>query len=439
MYDFVLVNPWIYDFAAYDLWARPFGLLRLGALLRREGYRIAFLDCLDPFHPELPRFPKRKLYGTGHYYREKRPKPVFLRDVPRHFARYGLPTALFLKELQKIGKPKAFLVTSLMTYWYPGVVEVVRLLQKSYPEVPVLVGGIYVRLCREHAASVLREAVLVTETEEEKILSFLKDLVPPSGEDAPHPFPAFDLQRRIPYVVVATSLGCPFSCKYCASRFLQPFFKEFSPEEIVAEIEFWHHTYGVKDFAFYDDALLVNFDRRLGPILEAILQKGLELRFHTPNAMHVRFLTRERAALLKRAGFKTLRLGFETVNLRRHRELDDKVEPEELKEAVAFLREAGFSRKEIGVYLLWGLPHQDLSEVEASVRFVAEIGAVPYLSEYSPIPQTPLFEEAKRVSRYPLDEDPLYHNNTIFPCLKDPVWEAIERIKKLAQGLRHTC
>ena len=27
----LLVNPWIHDFAAYDFWAKPLGLLTLGA------------------------------------------------------------------------------------------------------------------------------------------------------------------------------------------------------------------------------------------------------------------------------------------------------------------------------------------------------------------------------------------------------------------------
>ena len=31
----LLVNPWICDFAAYDLWLRPYGLLRVGAVLRK--------------------------------------------------------------------------------------------------------------------------------------------------------------------------------------------------------------------------------------------------------------------------------------------------------------------------------------------------------------------------------------------------------------------
>ncbi len=438
MFDFILINPWIYDFAAYDLWARPLGLLRLASLLRQEEYKIAFLDCLDPFHPELPHLPKRKAYGTGHYFRQKLPKPSSLLDVPRHFARYGLPVKLFLKELLKLGPPKAFLVTSLMTYWYPGVLEVVRLVKSVYPRVPIYVGGIYVKLCREHALKFLKGAIIISETEEDKILSFLKKEISPSGAKAPHLFPAFDLQRHIPYVVLTTSLGCPFSCKYCASKILQPTFKERPVEQVVAEIKFWHQNYGVEDFAFYDDALLVNFERRLGPILESLLLEGIKVRFHTPNAMHIRLLDREKAKLLKKAGFKTIRLGFETLSSKRHQELDGKVEAEELKEAVTFLREAGFKREEIGVYILWGLPYQDFSEVVASLNFVAKTGAMPYLAEYSPIPQTPLFEEAKKVARYPLEEDPLFHNNTIFPCLKEPDWNLLESIKHLARKIRQS-
>ena len=37
-----------------------------------------------------------------------------------------------------------------------------------------------------------------------------------------YPYPAFDLQHRIPYVPILTSRGCPFACTYCASHYLNP-------------------------------------------------------------------------------------------------------------------------------------------------------------------------------------------------------------------------
>jgi hypothetical protein len=50
----LLINPWIYDFTAYDFWLKPLGLLYIAALLGRHGsFRLSFIDCLDRFQPGL--------------------------------------------------------------------------------------------------------------------------------------------------------------------------------------------------------------------------------------------------------------------------------------------------------------------------------------------------------------------------------------------------
>jgi hypothetical protein len=64
---------------------------------------------------------------------------------------------------------------------------------------------------------------------------------------------------------------------------------------------------------------------------------------------------------------------------------------------------------------------------------VKESGANPMLVEYSPIPHTPLFEKAKKISPFDLDE-PLYQNNSIFPCQWDGFTMADYR--RLKEGLR---
>ncbi len=428
--DVLLVNPWIYDFAAYDFWLKPYGLLRLGGILRARGYRVRLLDLLDPFHPDLPRKPKRRAYGTGHFYREPVPKPAPLEDVPRRFARYGLPYALAEKELATLSPPRAIFFTGLLTYWYPGVLEAYRLVRRFFPETPVFLGGVYPSLLPEHARKLFPEAEIVSQEPDESWWRDFERRIPPSGEPAPPFWPVFDLLREIPYVVLLTGRGCPFRCPYCAVSRLFPGWERRAPEEVLAEILYWHTEYGVKDFAFYDDALLVDFEHHLGPILEGVVSRGLSLRFHTPNALHARYITPEVARMLKRAGFTTLRLGLETVG----RRLDRKVSEEEVEAAVAYLREAGYDGRDIGVYLLLGLPGQSLSEVRAAVDFVARVGARPVLAEFSPVPGTSLFEEACKESRYPLREDPIFHNNSIFPAFRKPDWEAIEELKRYARS-----
>lgn len=72
--------------------------------------------------------------------------------------------------------------------------------------------------------------------------------------------------------------------------------------------------------------------------------------------------------------------------------------------------------EEIGAYIMAGLPGQRVGEIEESIAFVREIGTKPVLVEYSPIPHTPLFEKAKQMSKFDLENEPLFHNNSIIPC-----------------------
>ena len=45
----LLVNPPIYDFSAYDIWLKPYGLLRVAGFLRNQAefHLVDFLDRLD--------------------------------------------------------------------------------------------------------------------------------------------------------------------------------------------------------------------------------------------------------------------------------------------------------------------------------------------------------------------------------------------------------
>ncbi len=149
----ILINPWVYDFAAYDLWSKPLGLLYLAGYLRACGFNIHLIDCLAVRHPALKNsaLPARSAYGTGKFLRERAARSPALKHVPRSYSRYGIPRQLFVNALREVNSPAAILVTSLMTYWYPGVTEAIAAAREVHPRTPVLLGGIYARLCEEHA------------------------------------------------------------------------------------------------------------------------------------------------------------------------------------------------------------------------------------------------------------------------------------------------
>jgi hypothetical protein len=128
-------------------------------------------------------------------------------------------------------------------------------------------------------------------------------------------------------------------------------------------------------------------------------------------------------------GFKTIRIGLETADAGLQAKTGGKVTNREFETAIRHLRKAGYDGNDIGVYLLAGLPGQKIDEVRKSIRYVRDCGARPYLAEYSPIPGTALWEDARRHSSFNLDE-PLLHNNSILPCRKGGLsWEDLYQLK----------
>ena len=112
---------------------------------RAQGYAVHFLDCLGAPHARPGPF------GTGRYPKEIIPPPAALEGITRRYGRYGISEAAFRERLARVPTPAAILVTSLMTYWYPGVAAAIRLAREHFPDVPVILGGIYATLCPEHA------------------------------------------------------------------------------------------------------------------------------------------------------------------------------------------------------------------------------------------------------------------------------------------------
>ena len=102
---------------------------------------------------------------------------------------------------------------------------------------------------------------------------------------------------------------------------------------------------------------------------------------------------------------------------------------EEFLQAAARLREAGFDKKEVGAYLLAGLPGQRPEGIEPSIDTVKKSGIIPILAFYTPIPHTRMWSQSCAASRYDLASDPLFTNNAVMPCWPEFDWQTISRLK----------
>ncbi|MBU0491136.1 MAG: radical SAM protein [Chloroflexi bacterium] len=420
----LLVNPWIHDFAAHDLWAEPLGLLSIGAVLRENGYRVQLLDCLDRWHPALLARQRRTAppgspYGTGKWPKTILPTPHVLAHVRRYYGRYGRPLDLVQAELAHWPRPDAVLVTSGMTYWYPGVAEAIQVVRARWPGVSLALGGVYATLCPDHAATLGADVVLPGEGE----LNALHWVDAVTGRTSDwaryralddYPGPAHDLRASTRSIGVLTARGCPYGCPYCATHRLNPGFRQRDPRRVVAEIAYWAGR-GTTDMAFFDDALLVNADRHLRVILDEVVGRGLRVRFHTPNGLHANLLDEALARQMRQAGFETIRLSLETADEAQQQATGGKVSRAGFERAVAALWAAGFTVGQVGAYVLVGRPGQLAAEAQESVAYAHALGVPVRLAFYSPIPGTPDYAQAVAAGALPPDPDPLWHNHTVWP------------------------
>jgi radical SAM superfamily enzyme YgiQ (UPF0313 family) len=423
--NILLVNPWIYDFTAYDYWQKPLGLLYIVSILRENtNCQLAFIDCLDRRHPLLAKRLKEKPDGRGIFPKEEVAKPRVLKGVPRKYSRYGIPLSLFIHELNRIPRPDLVLLTCAMTYWYLGVQMAVELVRQKFGQVPIVLGGIYASLVPEHAKSNSGADFVVQGAGENKILSLLNEVfgdgfcaLQEFKNFEELPYPAFDLLRNKEGLPLFTSRGCPYRCTFCASHLLYKDFEQRTPSSVISEIESHFQKHKTLHFAFFDDALLLRKRKHIIPILEGIIRKELPLSFHTPNGLHVREIDFELASLLKKANVQSLFLSQESFNEELLARTCPKVATEDLEKALTHLEKAGYKREDINVYLIVGLEGQDVFQIKEDVLKVKRLGARPRLTYYSPVPKTEEWNRLVAKGYLTQDTDPLLHNKLTFPYL----------------------
>lgn len=405
--NLLLINPWVYDFAAVNLWSFPLGLFEVGEYMRQYRVTMRLIDCM--------RTERMGKFGTGKYRKRVVEKPDCLKRVPRIFGRYGIDKEEFTFELLSGYRPDAVLITCIMSYWYPGVRDMVHIVRQAYPEVPIILGGSYATLWYDHAVQNSGVDVVYRGHTTDSLRDVFVSLGLPlelADENERGNIAPFDY----PFVPLLTSKGCPFHCPYCASPLMQEKFIQLPIGEILDCIRSGA-SIGIRDFAFYDDALLVNRDIHIKPLLREIAGRIRGIRFHCPNGLHARHIDEELACLMQQAGFVTIRLGLETTNRERQQSTGGKVTAESLITAISCLKKHGFTKKNIGVYLMSGLPGQDIGEIRDGVQFLKRLGVRIHLNEFSPIPGTPCWDEL--VQKGIIDEniDPLLTNNSVFSYL----------------------
>ncbi len=109
---------------------------------------------------------------------------------------------------------------------------------------------------------------------------------------------------------IMTSRGCPHACVFCsAASFWKRKWRARSPGNVVGEIEWLYKSYGVRNFAFFDDNFTVNKGRAI-EICSEIIKRDLDI--HWVASSHVSHIDEELLHWMKRSGCFRIDFGIES-------------------------------------------------------------------------------------------------------------------------------
>ncbi len=199
------------------------------------------------------------------------------------------------------------------------------------------------------------------------------------------------LENRTPYAVIYTSLGCPFSCKFCCINaiFGQNTMRRRSPEKVVAEIGSLVNDYHVRNIKIMDEMFVLHKDHVL-EICDRIIRKGYDLNMWA--YARIDTVSPDLLKQMKKAGINWVGLGIESGNQRILRGINKGITVEKIKNAVQMTHDAGLY---IGANYIFGLPDDDDQSMRDTFNLAKELNC-EYANFYVAMayPGSMLYQEA---------------------------------------------
>lgn len=203
----------------------------------------------------------------------------------------------------------------------------------------------------------------------------------------PHGRPA----RRVPFLPVITSRGCPFECVFCSVHNLWgKEYRKRSPENILKELRYLSEKFGVKEILFEDDNLTLDKERSI-LLFNLIISNSLDMIWSTPNGVAAQTLDAELLVLMKKSGCYAISLGVESGDeYILHSLVKKPVDLLKIKFVVGQARKLGF---ETAAFFVVGFPGENKQQLKKTFDFARRLGVDNVnLFFATPLPGTRLLE-----------------------------------------------
>lgn len=218
-----------------------------------------------------------------------------------------------------------------------------------------------------------------------------------------------DVDKRMPYASLHTTLGCPYQCAFCCINtpfsgpnyeYSGPTYRFWKPQTIVSWIDKLVNDYGVRNIKFADEMYFLNKAHN-NTISDLLIDRGYDLNIWAyARVDSVKDGVLEKSA---KAGFKWYCLGIESGSKHVRDSAEKALKNEDILKVVRQIQDSGINV--IGNYI-FGLPDDNFDTMQETLNLAIEANC-EFANFYSAMayPGSPLHALAKD-KNYELPDSP---------------------------------
>ena len=407
----------------------PLGLAYIAAVLRDDKHTVEVIDALGAA-PE-------QMIQDGDIWR------------------LGLTPEQMIERIAK--DTKAIGITSMWSYSWPIVRELIHKLRAAFPNTPIVCGGEHFTAVPELSMEQAPIDFLVLGEGEETAVALFRALelgldhtvIPgivyrtADGKFVKNPrrdrikevdqipWPAWEffdveayssnrLVSGIYYgktVPILATRGCPYQCTYCSSpNMWTTRWYAREPKDVLDEIESYVKKYGASNFPFQDLTAILKREWVVEFCTE-VERRGLKITWQLPAGTRSEIIDEEVASLLVRSGCRSLNFAPESGSERTRKHMKKMLTDEKLFRAVRASVKAGLN---VGAFFVLAYPTDEKEDMEATVRLAAKLGkaGIDDVSAgfFFPLPNTEITRQLEKEGKIKYDDAflklPIYVHNT---------------------------
>ena len=240
----------------------------------------------------------------------------------------------------------------------------------------------------------------------------------------------YNIKKR-PFAYTMAGRDCPYhKCKFCSWTTLFPTFRARTPENLLDEIGILIERYGVKEI--FDDTGTFPAGNWLEEFCQGMIARGYNKKISFSCNMRVDYITEENAKLMKKAGFRLLKVGLESANQETLDRINKNIKVEQITEACRIAKNAGL---DVHLTMIVGYPWETKEEALntlglAKILMTSGLADVLQSTVLIPYPGTPLHKEGvdNKWFRFNTEEYERYD-------MAEPVFKSVDMTAEEVMGI----